>query len=62
VRALALEQRKHRRTVLFGIGLQLQRIYELAEREPVPERIAKLLDKFDDNTANQTAGATPDRS
>jgi hypothetical protein len=60
VRALNLEDRKHRRTVLFGIGLQLRRIYDIAEREPVPDHIARLLDKLDDESAMAESGsATP---
>ena len=46
--AVKLEERKHRQTVLFGIGLQLRRIYDIAEREPVPDHIARLLDQLDD--------------
>jgi len=49
VRSQALEHRKHRQTVLFGIGLQLRRIYDVAEREPVPDRIARLLNRLDDS-------------
>jgi hypothetical protein len=58
VRSLALEERKHRRTVLFGIGLQLRRIYDVAEREPVPDHITRLLDKLDDEGAMAEAGST----
>ena len=58
VRSLALEDRRNRRTVLFGIGLQLRRIYDVAEREPVPDRIARLLDKLDDES-EMAGSATP---
>jgi hypothetical protein len=61
VRSLALEERKHRRTVLFGIGLQLRRIFDIAEREPVPDHIARLLDQLDDgeSVVPEAGSATP---
>jgi Anti-sigma factor NepR len=62
VRALNLEDRKHRRTVLFGIGLQLRRIYDIAEREPVPDHIARLLDKLDDESAMAKSGSAAPRN
>ena len=59
MRSPDLENRKHRRTVLFGIGLQLRRIYDIAEREPVPDRIARLLDKLDYSEGATASPANP---
>jgi len=56
VRPLDVEQRKQRRKVLFDIGVQLRRVYNIAEQEPVPERIARLLSEFDGEAVRRAAG------
>jgi hypothetical protein len=50
VRPLDMEQRKQRRKVMFDIGVQLRRVYNLAEQEPVPDRITHLLSRLDRET------------
>jgi hypothetical protein len=55
---LDLEYRKHRRTVLFDIGIQLRRVYDVAEQQPVPERIARLLDSLGRDPKRGVAGET----
>jgi hypothetical protein len=56
VRPFDVEQRKQRRKVLFDIGIQLRRVYSIAEQQPVPERIARLLSELDGETVGRAAG------
>ena len=53
-----LEHRKQRRKVVFDIGVQLRRVYNLAEQQPVPDRITRLLSELDCETTKRAGKAS----